>query len=578
MVKSNVVDTSVRTSPSFRPRPPVVRIYALGGLGEIGKNMYCIEFKNEIIIIDAGLKFPDSKMVGIDQIIPDVTYLIRKKKNIKALFLTHGHEDHIGGIPYLLKQLSIPIYGGALTIGLVKSKLDEHGLLDQAELHIIQGSEHILFRHLGVHFFRTMHSIPDAFGVIVETPFGPIVHTGDFKFDFTPESKPADLHKMMEVGKKGVLALLSDSTNSERNGQTPSEQIVGESILDTFQQCRGRIMFATFASNVHRLQQVVKAAIQCDRKIFVVGRSMEKVFSIGQALGYIQVPEGMILDIKKINSVPEHKVLIVCTGSQGEPNAALTRIAAGSHRFIQVYPKDTVIFSSSPIPGNVQNVNRSIDMLMRLGTKVIYGSVFDIHTSGHGSREDLKLMLRTIRPKYFVPIHGEYRMLVNHKRLAEQVGIPSNRIHLLNIGEPLLISKNYARKGKLVPSGNLFVSQGEIRHHEEELIGERKNLGENGIVIAAITVNQETQEVIFGPDLVSRGFIYVKEARGLLRKAESKLDRLLGQKGKEKEYDRETWSQLTKNVLSEFFLKEIGRTPIIVPSIHEITINNDKRM
>lgn len=565
-----IEEAQLKNSTSMDSKSPSVRIFALGGLGEIGKNMYGIEYKDEIILIDAGLKFPDSDMSGVDYIIPDVSYLLSKASHVKAIFLTHGHEDHIGGIPYLLKQLNVPIYGGALTIGLVKAKLEEHQLQSQTEFHIFQGHERFSFKHLHVHFFRTIHSIPDAFGIVVDTPYGPVIHTGDFKFDFTPEGKPADLHKIMRIGKEGALALLSDSTNSERAGQTPSERAVGQSILESFQEATGRILFATFASNVHRLQQVVDAALHCNRKIIVVGRSMEKVFTIGQELGYIRVPEGIIVDMKRAGTLPANQVLIICTGSQGETNAALTRIASGSHRHIQIYPEDTVIFSSSPIPGNVLSVNRSINLLMRAGANVIYGTIYDIHTSGHGSQEDLKLMLCAVRPKYFIPIHGEYRMLVGHKLLAEAVGIPKNKIYLLNNGDTLKISKNDAVRGKKIPSGSVFVTQGELRTHETELIQERNHLAQEGVAVVALTIRKDTRQVMFGPDIVTRGFVYMRDAKPLLRRAETELKSLLSNLGEQQEYDRSIWYESTTKLLHDVFYNELGRAPMILPSFHEV--------
>ncbi|WP_458460847.1 ribonuclease J [Paenibacillus sp.] len=547
-----------------------VRIFSLGGLGEIGKNMYGIEYKNEIVLIDAGLKFPDAEMAGVDYIIPDIRYLVQKANNIKGLFLTHGHEDHIGAIPYLLKQISVPIYGGALTIGLLKAKLDEHQQLHRAELHVIQGDETVSFNHLHVDFFRTMHSIPDSFGIVVDTPHGSVVHTGDFKFDFTPEGASADIHKMMKIGEKGALALLSDSTNSERMEQTTSDETVGQSILHSFQQCSGRILFATFASNVYRLQQAVRAALACNRKIAIIGRSMDKIFNIGQELSYIDMPEGTLIDIRKVHTLADHKVLIICTGSQGEVNAALTRIASGSHRNVQIQPGDTVIFSSSPIPGNVRNVNRSIDMLMRSGADVIYGRGFDIHSSGHGSREDLKLMLRTIRPQYLIPIHGEYRMLVSHQRLAEQVGIPSDHIFLLENGETVEITPQKAYKGRGIPSGSIFVGRNELRYHEKHLMEERSRLAVDGVVVAAMTIRKKTRELVSGPDLISRGFVYMNDSRPLLKSAEMKLKSSLQNMNEQNKFDLPLWKDHTVKTLNELFYKELGRVPLILPSIHEI--------
>ncbi|AYB42110.1 ribonuclease J [Paenibacillus lautus] len=572
MSKPLLTDKIQTAKPAKKPRPsaPPVRIFALGGLGEIGKNMYGVEFKNEIIIIDAGLKFPDAEMSGVDYIIPDIRYLLDNKHKVKGMFLTHGHEDHIGAIPYVLRQIQMPIYGGALTIGLVRAKLEEHRLLDQSDLRIFHEDETIAFRHLSVHFFRTTHSIPDAFGVVVETPYGPIVHTGDFKFDFTPEDKPANLHKILHIGGRGVLALMADSTNSERDGFTPSERTVGDSILRLFHECPGRILFATFASNVHRLQQVVEAAIRTGRKIAIVGRSMEKVFVIGQELGYIRVPDGMMIDVKAVNRYRDDQVLIICTGSQGEPNAALTRIASGAHRSIQIHPEDTVIFSSSPIPGNTQNVNRSIDLLMRAGAEVKYGSILDIHTSGHGCREDLKLMISSLRPKYFVPIHGEYRMMLNHRHLAVQVGVPDSNVYLMNIGNTLSLFRNYARKGRNIPSGDVYINNGELRTHEKELLEERVQLAHDGVVIVAITINRETRKLLSGPELITRGFVYMQDSKPLLRRAEAMLRKQLNKAGEQREYNRAAWEQMTNNTLNRYFKRELGRSPYIMPSIMEV--------
>jgi len=572
MSKPLLNDQIQNAKPAKKPRPtaPPVRLFALGGLGEIGKNMYGVEFKNEIILIDAGLKFPDAEMSGVDYIIPDIRYLIENKHKIKGLFLTHGHEDHIGAIPYVLRQIQMPIFGGALTIGLVRAKLEEHRLLDQSDLRLFHEDETISFKHLSVHFFRTTHSIPDAFGIVVETPYGPVVHTGDFKFDFTPEDKPADLHKILKLGARGVLALMADSTNSERDGFTPSERTVGDSILRLFQECPGRILFATFASNVHRLQQVVEAAIRTKRKIAIVGRSMEKVFVIGQELGYIRMPEGMLIDVKAVNRYRDDQVLIICTGSQGEPNAALTRIASGAHRSIQIHPDDTVIFSSSPIPGNTQNVNRSIDLLMRAGAEVKYGSILDIHTSGHGCREDLKLMISSLRPKYFVPIHGEYRMLLNHRHLATQVGVPDNSVYLLNIGNTLSIYRNHAKKGRNIPSGDIYINNGELRKHEKELLEERVQLAHDGVVIVAITINPETRKLLSGPELITRGFVYMQDSKPLLRRAEAMLRKQLNKAGEQREYNRAVWEQMTNTALNRYFKRELGRSPYIMPSIMEV--------
>jgi ribonuclease J len=546
-----------------------VSIFGLGGLGEIGKNMYCIQYGEEIIVIDAGIKFPEKDMPGIDYIIPDITHLIENQDKIKGIFLTHGHEDHIGALPFVLKELKVPVYGAALTLGLVRFKLEEHGLLRDTELHLIDDDSVIDFNNMSIAFFRTNHSIPDSFGVAVTTPKGVVVQTGDFKFDYTPADKPADLNKMAEIGKRGVLALLSDSTNSEREGFTPSETKVGETIKEIFEKCTGRILFATFASNVHRLQQVVEAAQGCGRKIAVIGRSMEKVFQIGQDLGYIRVPDGMIIDTKQINKFSSEQIVIICTGSQGEPNAALTRIARSSHRQVEIYPGDTVIFSASPIPGNTQNVYKSIDLLSRAGAEVIYGSILDIHASGHGSQEDLKLMLNLMKPKYFIPIHGEYRMLVQHAKLAELTGVYKDNIFLLNIGDVLDISSEGAQLGAKVQAGSALVDGNVVGKIRETILDDRIQLSNNGLIIIAMTIDEESRKILTGPDIVSRGFVYVRESWKLIKKAENRARHVVNSLTAKERDSLDLWKEKLNRELTIFFNKEIERSPIILPIIME---------
>lgn len=547
-----------------------ISIFALGGLGEIGKNMYGIQYKNELIIVDAGLKFPERDMPGIDYVIPDVTYLKENIDKLKGIFLTHGHEDHIGGLPYVLKQLKVPVYGAALTLGLVRSKLEEHGLLHEVELHLIDDETQVDFDNVSVSFFRTIHSIPDSFGVVVTTPEGVIVQTGDFKFDFTPVGKHADLSRMAEIGKKGVLALLSDSTNSEKEGFTPSEKTIGDSIIELFSRCTGRILFATFASNVHRLQQVVEAAKLHDRKIAVVGRSMDKVFQIGQDLGYIRIPDGMMVDVKEINAHSADKIVIICTGSQGEPNAALTRIANGSHRFVEIHPGDVVIFSASPIPGNTLNVNKSIDLLSRAGAEVIYGSILDIHASGHGCQEDLKLMLNLMKPKYFIPIHGEYRMLVQHGKLAEEVGILSEHIFLLDIGNVLHVSETNAILGADITTGSVFIEGKSISNIKSAVIEHRNKLSISGLIIIVATVEKESYQLLSGPSIVSRGFVYIRESGALMNKAERHIRQVIIKLIDKKVTSIEEWKIRISEELSMFFEQHMDRAPMIVPVIMEV--------
>lgn len=547
-----------------------VKIFGLGGMGEIGKNMYGIQYKQEIVVIDCGVKFPGRDMPGVDYIIPNIDYLLEHKDQVKGIFLTHGHEDHIGGLPFILKDLNVPVYGAPLTIGLVRSKLDEHRLLATTELHVVQDDSVIALDTMKVRFYRTSHSIPDAFGIVVETPIGPVVHTGDFKFDFSPEDKPADLYKMAKLGEDGVLALLADSTNSEKPGFSPSEKVVGKAINTTFGKCKGRILFATFASNVHRLQQVVEAAIEHRRKIAVIGRSMEKVFDIGQELGYIRLPEGMLIDVRDVDRYLDEEIVIICTGSQGEPNAALSRIASGSHKHIQIQPGDTVVFSSSPIPGNTQNINLSIDRLLRAGAQVIYGSMIDIHTSGHGCQEDLKLMLRLMKPQTFIPIHGEYRMLVQHAALAEKIGIPRGNIHLMGIGDTITLSKTEARRGSPIPAGEVFVNGSMPGGLDRSILDERRKLSDSGLIIVVAAVDPSTSQVLAGPDIVSRGFVYIRDSGPLIAQAEATLRRVIKRLQDREVRNMNVWKKEFADALTSFFESKLQRSPEILTVISEV--------
>jgi len=546
-----------------------VKIFAMGGLGEIGKNMYCVEYRDEIIIIDCGVKFPENEMFGIDLVIPDVTYLVENQHKIKALLLTHGHEDHIGAIPFVMKQIQAPIYGGRLTLGLVKAKLEEHRMQNDVKLIPISEDTVIPFKSMKASFFRTNHSIPDSFGIVIDTPEGAVVHTGDFKFDMTPVGSQTEYGKIARVGSGDVLALLSDSTNSERYGFTMSERTVGEGIADVVMKAKGRIILATFASNVHRLQQVVDAAQACNRKVAVIGRSMEKVFQIGQDLGYIQMPEGMLIDIKHIDNYADNQVLIICTGSQGEPMAALTRIASGSHRTVQIYPDDTVIISASPIPGNTINVSRTIDKLYRAGANVVLSSVFDIHASGHGSAEELKLMLNFIRPRYFIPIHGEYRMLKTHAKLAQQVGIDEQNIFVMDNGDVLCCTWESARLSK-VPAGIVLIDGSGIGDVGNIVLRDRKHLAEDGLMVVVVSVDMKNFKILTGPDIVSRGFVYVRGSESLIQEAtvlvRNKLQQALDKKIKE-------WSELKSQineVIKPFIYEKTGRNPMILTILMEV--------
>ena len=549
-----------------------VAFYAVGGLGEIGKNMYCVQFQDEIIIIDCGVLFPEDDLLGVDYVIQNYDYLIENKDKIKGLFITHGHEDHIGGLPFFLQKVKVPIYAGPFAMSLIKGKLDEKHFLRDAELHEINEFDTVHFKKLWVSFFRTTHSIPDTLGVAVHTPQGTIVQTGDFKFDLTPVGNlPApNFQQMAKLGEEGVLLLTSDSTNAERPEFTKSERWVDIHIRRIFERIKGRIIFASFASNVYRLREASDAAIKQGRKIAVFGRSMENAITAGQALGYLKIPEDSLIDPNEINSYPPEQVMIMCTGSQGEPMAALSRIANGTHRQISIQPGDTVVFSSNPIPGNTTSVNALINKLEEGGAEVIHGYVNNIHTSGHGGQIDEELMLRLMKPKFFAPVHGEYRMQKIHTKLAELTGVPRENSFILANGDVLALTKDTCRLADHIDSmGDVYIDGRDV----DDAVGspeirERRLLSEEGVVTAIAVVDLKDFQIVAGPDIVSRGFVYMHESQELIKAANHEVFwAILNTFKNHKKVDRRAINRTIVSRLQRLLYERTGRRPVIIPMV-----------
>ncbi|GEC88829.1 MULTISPECIES: ribonuclease J [Brevibacillus] len=546
-------------------------IFALGGVYEIGKNMYGIQCGDEIVLIDCGSKFPDESYLGIDLIIPDISYLLENQEKVRALIVTHGHEDHIGGIPYFLRQLNVPVYGTRLTLGLIELKLKEHNLLHQSTLISIDRHSTISLGSLTISFFQTNHSIPDCLGVVFETKAGSIVHTGDFKFDLTPVHKQSpDLHRMAEIGQKGVLALLSESTNAERPGFTPSEKHVGDRLLEAFSKAQQKIFVSTFASNVYRLQQVIDAVEATNRKLALLGRSMVNVVKIASEQGYLRIPEDMLVEVEEVSELDPARVAVLCTGSQGEPMAALSRLSTSGHRHIKVERGDTVILSSSPIPGNERNVARIVDNLFIMGANVIYGSGTGMHVSGHGFQEELKLMLTLMKPKYFIPIHGEYRMLHQHRLLAESVGVDFESVFIVNNGDVVDIQDGVAVQERKIPAGNTLVDGLGIGDVGNGILRDRKHLSEDGILVIVVTRSKTDGKILSGPDLISRGFIHAPESEGLLEEMTRIASEVINNL---QEANVSQWNRLKQGMresIGKFVYAKTKRRPMILPIIMDV--------
>lgn len=550
-----------------------VAVFAIGGLHEIGRNMYCVQYQDEIVIMDCGIKFPEDDLLGINYVISDYSYLVKNREKIEALVVSHGHEDHIGGIPFLLEKIpEIPVYATPFALALIKSKCEEHGILDRTELHEEHEDTVLTFDKLKVTFFRTTHSIPDTLGIAVHTPLGAVVFTGDFKFDLTPVmNQPApNFQRMAQLGEEGVLALLSDSTNAEVPQFTKSERFVASSLHNIITGIEGRIIFATFASNLYRVSTAIQAAIDTGRKVAIFGRSMENGIQNGIDLGYLDVPEGLIVDAEAINSLPPEKVMLLCTGSQGEPLAALSRIANGTHRQIKLKPHDTVIFSSNPIPGNTLSVNQLINKLMEGGANVVHGRVNNVHTSGHGGQEELKLMVELTKPKYMIPVHGEYRMQVVHAHLAQQAGVPAENTFVLKNGEVVCFSPEGARIAGDIHVKDVFVDTSGAADVGNLVVRDRQILSEEGLVVAVATVDYKHKQVLAGPDILSRGFVYMRESQDLINAAQKLVYHVL--KTEMAKSDKPKDSEIRKAIiksLQDFLYSRTERRPMILPMLVE---------
>ncbi len=555
-----------------KAEPKPIKVSFLGGLNEVGKNMTLFEYGEDMFLVDCGLAFPDQDMLGVDLVLPDFTYVERNADRIRGIVITHGHEDHIGGLPYLLKVLNVPVYGTKLTIGLIQGKLREHGLLNSASLNVIKPGDVITLGGFTVEAIHVNHSIPDALGLAIRCAGGTIVHTGDFKIDTTPiDGGMMDLGRLAEIGQEGVLCLMSDSTNAERPGFTESERKVGESFETLFRKAgNNRIIVATFSSNIHRVQQIMNVAASLGRKVALVGRSLENVVSISAELGYLNIPEGIVIDINMINRYPADKLVIITTGSQGEPMSALTRMAFSDHRKVEIHPNDYVIISATPIPGNEKTVSRVVNELMKLGADVVYEKMYEVHVSGHACQEELKMIMGIVKPKYFIPVHGELKHLRKHAGLALSMGIPKENILIADNGRVAEISKKALRCTSTVPAGRVFVDGYGVGDVGSVVLRDRKHLAQDGLVIVAVCIDRESGMIVSGPDVVTRGFVYVKESEELINAAREVAVEAIEAQTDGGYFDWNSIKASLRDEISHLMYERTKRSPMILPVIMEV--------
>lgn len=548
-----------------------IKITPLGGLHEIGKNMTVFEYGSDLLILDAGLAFPDDDMLGIDMVIPDITYLQKHKNRIRGIILTHGHEDHIGAIPYVLKEFNVPVFGTKLTLGILKNKLEEHGILNSTKLNVISPGATFTLGDFKVEFIRSNHSIADAVAVAFHTPAGTILHTGDFKIDSTPiDGEMIDLGRIGELGKDGVLLLMSDSTNAERKGYTMSERTVGATFDSVFENCTKRIFVATFASNIHRVQQIINAAVKYGRKVAVSGRSMENVLSAAIELGYMDIPKNTLIKLDEIGRYSKEQLVIITTGSQGETMSALSRMAFSGHKKVNIEADDLVIISASPIPGNEKAISNVINELLKHGAEVIYESLADVHVSGHACQEELKIILALAKPKYFMPVHGEFKHLSRHRDLALQMGMDSKDIFMMENGHVLEVSKQSAKVTGIVPSGRVLVDGLGVGDVGSIVLRDRKHLSEDGLIVVVMTIDHASQTVVAGPDIISRGFVYVRESEDLMESMRIKAADIVNTCLENNTLDWASLKSHVKNELGAFIFGKTKRKPMILPVIMDI--------